>query len=123
MGQAPTRVWYNRYSILRSGRPLRRQGSLCFAHRRTAVPQSSGISDNKLSRARTSSLLFVSWVDEASIERGHWVCLSAQVLWNSSGDKLKCPGSPPTSFNDTNRLKQYKAVSSTPFAITGLVTC
>jgi hypothetical protein len=59
-----------------------------------------------LIRARTSSLRLLSCVDEASMARGRRAWASAQAAWNSSIDKPKRPGSPPTSFNETRRLKQ-----------------
>ena len=74
-GQAPTRVWYRRYSSLRSG--TARPSTSCFKRRpimrqrRTWAAQAAGTSDSTLILARTSSLRFVSCVEVDTSDSGH----------------------------------------------------
>jgi hypothetical protein len=64
----------------------------------------SGTSESTASRARTSSLRFVSWVEEATIADGQRAWASAQCRWKSSGDVPNTLGSPPTSLSDSRRV-------------------
>ena len=68
-GQAPTSVWYSRYSSFASGAATSssstRWGAFRDCQRLTASPHRSGISESTLMRARTSSSRLVSWVELA----------------------------------------------------------
>ena len=65
----------------------------------------------------------MSWVDVVSIERGdRRACISAHQ-WTVSGGTEKIDGSCPTSLWASSRTDRYSAVSSTPFAITGPLSC
>ena len=73
-------------------------------HRTSAARQRPEISESTLSRARTSSLRLVSWVDVASRASG-WVRHRSMVWsWNASSGVPNRSGLPPTSFSETNRL-------------------
>src|SRR5919204_5493283 len=107
-GHAPTRVWYSRYSSFGSG-PITPPIAALYLrfvvrHLVTAVFHAPGISDNTLSRARTSSPRFVSWVEVADNAHGHRLRRSDIHTWTSAGLFPKRVGSPPTSFRDNRRL-------------------
>ena len=60
-------------------------------------------SDSALSRARTSALRLVSWVEMVSIVSGQRAPVAAVSAWNDAVLAPNRPGSPPTSFSEMSR--------------------
>ena len=86
-----------RYSVRPSGPWAPRSRRLRANQLRTVLDHSSGISDRRLNRARTSSLRFVSCVVEASIVAGHASLRAVIAAWSSATDTAGAAGFPPTS--------------------------
>jgi hypothetical protein len=98
IGHAPTAACQMRWASDGSGSGLIR------TQRRTTSVQSPGSSESTASRARTSSLRLVSWVDSVVMDSGHRRCRSSAESWNVSGLTPKSDGSLPTSLRAVNRV-------------------
>ena len=99
-GHAPTSVWKMRYRSTASGPTIVEHAS---SQRRTCAAHSSAIPASAPIRARTSPERLVSWVWVISRLFGNRAARSRLPRWNSSTDRPKRLGSPPTSFKASSR--------------------
>ena len=121
-GWAPTRVW-NTSQPARGSQPST-AADASFHHADHAASTSSGTVVSAARRARTSAARFVSWVDSVVMRRGHGACAAARGGVPGAGvERRRSPGSAPTSQRWGSGSHRYSAVSSSPLAATGPVSC